>query len=75
MPQFIRARYNGQVFVPEEPVDIREGELGILVFTPLHTSSAVSDEQEGALRRLMSTGVEGTHIPIDALRREHLYEE
>lgn len=79
MPVVVRARFDGRVFIPEEPVELREGEEGLVLFTPVlrDDSSTVDDPERVSivLQRLMSTGVEGTNIPAELLRREHLYED
>lgn len=79
MPVVVRVRFDGRVFIPEEPVQLREGEEGLVFFTPVSgdASSAEHDPERVtiALQRLMSTGVEGTNIPAELLRREYLYED
>lgn len=80
MPITVRVRFDGKVFVPEEPVDLPPGTQGIFlaatepVDTP-HYWELTRDEALQALQRLIQRGVKGANIPNDALRRENLYEE
>lgn len=78
MKTAIRAHFDGKVFVPEEPVDLPEGEQVILqVLAPSHpVQRAKTPEQfEQLLDELRATTVPGVNIPDEALRREHLYHD
>jgi hypothetical protein len=76
----VRVRFDGKVFVPEEPVDLPVGTQGIfLVATePEQLQSYWERTREDALRalqNLVQRGVHGACIPDQALRRENLYHE
>lgn len=76
MKTAIRARYDGKVFVPDEPVDLPEGEeVLIQVLAPVRSSlgSRTPEQVEQVLDELRATAVRGVNIPEDALRRENLY--
>lgn len=78
MKSAIRARFDGKVFVPEEPVDLAEGERVLIqILSPVPSSSkAVTHEEiEAALEALRATAVSGANIPDEALRRENLYQD
>jgi hypothetical protein len=79
----IRAHFDGKVIVPEEPVDLPVGqslEVELKLVPTLETLEG-SDYQklsiEERLERLArATGrISGPAIPLEALRRENLYEE
>lgn len=71
----IKAHYDGKTIVPDEPVDLPVNEP--LEFE-LKQSSAewVWDPERArkALKRLVSRAVDA-NIPLEALRRENLYED
>ena len=71
----IRAHYDGKAFVPDEPVDLPVGQ-GLELYVEL-PGEAEDDfaRRRAALRRIASHGVRGTNIPLEALRRENLYED
>lgn len=72
----IRARFDGKVFVPEEPVDLAEGEEVWVFAVPQATGKRVSKEEAlTALERFVSRGVAGVNLPDEALRRENIYED
>jgi hypothetical protein len=80
MATAVRARFNGKVFVPEEPVDLPVGTHGIFfaALEPEHAQSYWEHTREDALQalqRLVQRGVHGACIPDQSLRRENLYEE
>mgnify|MGYP001770762413 CR=1 FL=1 len=77
MKTAIRARFDGKVFVPEEPVDLPEGER-VWVLTPsgaTDTSQRPKEEAIAALERMVSRGVTAINLPDEALRRENLHED
>jgi len=76
MSVIIRAHYDGKTIVPDEPVDLPINE-------PLEFEFRVPDprlsadeikRRKAALRRFASHAVKGADIPIEALRRENMYE-
>jgi len=80
VPMTVRVRFNGKVFVPEEPVDLPAGTQGIFfaVPEPEHAQSYWERTREDALQalqHLVQRGVRGACIPDQSLRRENLYEE
>ena len=71
MSVVIRAHFDGKVIVPDEPVDLPidkplRGELTVIEAEP---------EREAAWQRLKSRKVRGSSIPLEALRREIMYED
>jgi len=76
----IKAHFDGKVIVPDEPVDLPVGRWLEVQVRPLATEDASHQEVlsiEEKLRRLdQITGwISGPSIPLEALRRENLYEE
>jgi hypothetical protein len=76
----IKGHYDGKVIVPDEPVDLPVGRWLEVQVRPLATEDASHQEVlsiEEKLRRLdQVTGwISGPSIPLEALRRENLYEE
>jgi len=84
----LRAHFDGKVIVPDEPVDLPVGApLEVEVRTPNGVSPQVAAAMEAAkdpsdtarrleaLERFVSFGVPGTNIPLEMLRREHLYDD
>jgi hypothetical protein len=76
----IRAHFDGKVIVPDEPVDLPvdqplEVELKPIVAEEDRSQRELSIEER--LRRLEQAGgrISGPSIPLEALRRENLYEE
>lgn len=74
MTVIIRARYDGQVFIPEELVNLPSGKVGFLLFVPEQMEKDAL-MQEAVLQRLLTTGSDAPAIPSELLRREALYEE
>ncbi|MEJ5252252.1 MAG: antitoxin family protein [Chthonomonadetes bacterium] len=82
----IRARFDGEVFVPEEPVDLAEGERVLIqvlspvpfagkAVTPEEVEAVLAELRMTALERFVSRGVSGVNLPDEALRRESIYED
>jgi hypothetical protein len=76
----VRVRFDGKVFVPEEPVDLPVGTQGIFLAAtePEQLQSYWVRTREDALRvlqNLVQRGLHGACIPDQALRRENLYHE
>jgi hypothetical protein len=80
MTVIIKGHYDGKVIVPDEPVDLPVGRWLEVQVRPLATEDVSHQEVlsiEEKLRRLdQITGwISGPSIPLEALRRENLYEE
>ena len=76
----IKAHFDGKVIVPDEPVDLPVGRPLEIQVRPLGTEHRSGDGElsiEEKLRRLdQVTGwICGPPIPLEALRRENLYQE
>ena len=73
----IKAHFDGKVIVPDEPVDLPvdqsfEAELHV---EPAPLRAADIARRRAALRRIASRAVHGVSIPLEALRRENMYED
>ncbi|MDQ3813577.1 MAG: hypothetical protein M3347_06465 [Armatimonadota bacterium] len=83
MTVVIQAHFDGKVIVPDEPVDLPLNQPLIVELKLEEMSSDSSTEAnqeriiEERLRRLReATGrIQAPEIPLEALRRENLYEE
>lgn len=78
MKMLIHARYDGKVLVPEEPLQLEEGQTVLLEITAPAGQSEASlsrERRRRALKQLVATAVEGANIPDEALRRANLYED
>jgi hypothetical protein len=76
----IRAHFDGKVIVPDEPVDLPVDQPLEVELKPIEAEVDRSQRElsiEERLRRLEQTAgrISGPSIPLDALRRENLYEE
>jgi hypothetical protein len=76
----IRAHFDGKVIVPDEPLDLPVGqELEVdLRRTPVAEERLERDAviKERLRRFAQAAGrIKGPSIPLEALRRENLYEE
>jgi hypothetical protein len=76
----IQAHFDGKVIVPDEPVDLPVNEPSEVELRPLVSKEERPVEDltiEERLERLaQATGrIAGRSIPLEALRRESLYEE
>ena len=69
----IRMRFDGKVFIPEEPVDVPLNEPLDFEYKPPEPKWD-PEKAKAALRRLVSKAVDA-NIPLEALRRENLYED
>jgi len=77
MKTLIRARYDGRVLVPEEPLDLQAGQtVTMMLLEPLPKAEELSvEERLEALRRIVQRGARGVNLPDEALRRENIYED
>ncbi len=73
MSMVIRMRFDGKVFIPEEPVDLPVDEPLEFEFKPREPEWD-PERAKAVLRRLVSKAVDAS-IPLEALRRENLYED
>ena len=76
MSVMIRARFDGKVLVPEEPIYLPLHQLLDLEWkSPADNISLDKQEQaHAALQRLLVRAVQGAVISDEALRRENMYE-
>ena len=77
MKTLIHARYDGKVLVPEEPLQLEEGQRVaiFLMELPLQANNTSKEKRIAALRRIVERGVHGVNLPDEALRRENIYED
>lgn len=77
MKTLIHARYDGKVLIPEEPLQLEEGQrVTVLLLEPSPKAENLSvEERIAALRRFVEGGVRGVNLPDEALRRETIYED
>ena len=73
MTMTIRAHFVGKVLVPEEPFDLPL-ELELRVLEPMSPPEVIRDR---LARLAKATGhiKDAPHVPLEALRRENLYDE
>jgi hypothetical protein len=81
MTQTIHVRFDGKALIPEEPVDLPVGERLTVQLIP-QTRPAADDTSPDAIAeriRLLREGAgrikTAKPIPLEALRRENLYED
>ncbi len=76
MVQTIRAHFDGKVIIPDEPVQLPINQPLAITLTEFSTSE-VDDLIQTRLARLRASSgrIDGPAIPLDALRRENLYED
>lgn len=72
----IRAHYDGKTIVPDEPIDLEVGERIDLTIEPaiVGRRAPTVEERRAALARIVSRAVPA-NIPLEALRRENMYED
>jgi len=77
MKTLIHARYNGKVLVPEEPLELEEGQrVTMLLVDPTQQTEGLSVEEKiAALKQFVEGGVHGVNLPLEALSRESIYED
>ena len=77
MKTLIHARYDGKVLIPEEPLELEEGQrVTMLLVEPVPKAEELSvEERIAALKRFVEGGVRGVNLPPEALRRESIYED
>jgi hypothetical protein len=77
MSVMIRARFDGKVLVPEEPIDLPQNQTLELEWKPQSPppTKLSQAEWEAAFERLLSRAVHGVNLPAEALRRESIYAE
>ncbi len=72
----IRAHYDGKTIVPDEPIDVpvdQTFEADLYLESKEHENDF--ERRRAALHRIAARGVRGVSIPLEALRRENLYED
>lgn len=77
MKTLIHARYDGKVLIPEEPLELREGQRVaiFLIELPPQAEKLSREQRKAALRQIVERAVHGVNIPDEALRRENIYED
>ncbi len=74
-----RAHFDGNVIVPDEPVDLPVGEPLTLVVNPIPRGvdpmEGLTLEEKLARFNALSGRIKGVTISDEALRRENIYEE
>jgi hypothetical protein len=72
----IRAHYDGKAIVPDEPVDLPVDTPITAELTVIEEKLAPADIKRrlAAWRRFSARAVKGASIPLEALRRENMYE-
>lgn len=77
MKTLIHARYDGKVLIPEEPLELREGQrvAVFLLELPLQAGGLSKEQKKDVLRRIVERGAKGIDLPDEALRRETIYED
>jgi hypothetical protein len=72
----IRAHYDGKTIVPDEPLDLPINQPLEVDFRIVE--DRLSDEEirrrRAALRRFAAHAIKGVDIPLEATRRENMYE-
>jgi hypothetical protein len=74
MSVVIRMRFDGKVFIPEDPVDVPLNEPLDFEYKPPEPKWDPEKAKE-AVKWLTSRAISGLNIPDEALRRENLYED
>jgi predicted DNA-binding antitoxin AbrB/MazE fold protein len=74
MKTLIRARYDGKVLVPEEPLELQAGQEVLLDIRVDMEQGAEKSKQERlqTLQELVDTAITGLDIPDAALQRENM---
>jgi hypothetical protein len=80
MSMTIRAHYDGKVIVPDEPLDLQVDqplvvEVRVPKLEPVPTPPEVIQERLQRLQRAIGHIKNAPEIPLEALRRENLYDE
>jgi len=76
MSVVIRMRFDGKVFVPEEPVDVPVNEpLDFELKQAAGPAPWDAEKARQAIKWLAEHAIPGLNIPDDALRRENMYED
>ena len=74
MSVVIRVRFDGKVFIPEEPVDLPVNEpLEFELIQGTEEPKWDPEKAKAALRRVVARA-KPVGIPLEALRRENLYD-
>ena len=75
MSVIIRVHFDGKVLVPEGPIDFPVNEPLDFEYKPPSAEAERRRRADEAWERLRSRKVRGSSIPLEALRRENLYED
>lgn len=73
----IKAHFDGKTIVPDEPVDLPVGTAGMVEFCVVSPGVPLSTrtDRRAALERVIGEAVKGVGLPLEALRRENIYED
>ena len=74
MQRVIRARFSGRVIIPEEPLELPEGQSLEVIIKCLPEAASNTTDAQRAWQEIKATAIKGLNIPNEALRRERLYE-
>lgn len=74
MNTVLRARVERGVLVPEQPLQLADGEIVEIEIRPLSEHS-LSDDWDTRWQRFLARARSGLNIPDEALDREHLYDD
>ena len=76
MSVIIKAHFDGKTIVLDEPVDLPINEPLEFEFRAPKTRLSADEikRRKAAMRRFAARAVKGADIPIEALRRENMYE-
>jgi hypothetical protein len=78
MTQTFRAHFDGKVLIPVHEVDLPIGcdlAVQVEIEDASGTRASVIEERRARLRAATGTVTGGEPIPLEALRREYLYED
>jgi len=75
MAVVIRVHFDGKTLVPDEPVDLPVNEPMEAELRSLNAEAERRGRAQEAWERLKARKVRGSSIPLEALRRENLYED
>ena len=67
-----RAHFDGKVIVPDEPVELPEGQP---FDVELRIGEREADPRKAALQRVISRAIPQLNLPAEALRRERIYHD
>ena len=72
--QAVRARYANQALWLEQPLEIPEG-AQVQVFIQVQSDEPLSSEEQKRRLEAWLGAIRGISVPLDAIRRETIYED